>query len=44
MILVSKRIIISTLNEIKKGNDGYEQADQKNLNLAPKLNKENTQN
>ena len=42
MILVSKRIIISTLNEIKKGNDGHEQESIKDLSLAPKLNKDNT--
>ena len=43
MILLSKKIIISTLNEVKKGNCGYSQAEKKNLNLAPKLNRENTQ-
>ena len=43
MILLSKKIIISTLHEIKKGNCGYIQAEKKNLNLAPKLNRENTQ-
>ena len=42
MIFLSKRIIISTLYEIKKGNNGYEQVYKKNLSLAPKLNKENT--
>jgi len=42
MIFLSKRIIISTLYEIKKGNNGYEQLYKKNLSLAPKLNKENT--
>ena len=42
MIFLSKRIIISTLNEIKKGNNGYEQVYKKNLSLAPKLNRENT--
>ena len=43
MILLSKRIIISTLHEVIKGNCGYNQAEKKNLNLAPKLNRENTQ-
>ena len=42
MILVSKTMIISTLNEINTGNDGYEQESEKNLNLAPKLNNQNT--
>ena len=42
MILKSKKIIISTLNEIEKGNDGYQQQHNKKLNLAPKLNKFNT--
>ena len=42
MILVSKTMIISTLNEINTGNDGYEQGSEKNLNLAPKLNNQNT--
>ena len=42
MILLSKKIIISTLHEIKKGNCGYSQAEKENLNLAPKLNRENT--
>ena len=42
MILLSKKIIISTLHEVKKGNCGYSQAEKKNLNLAPKLNRENT--
>ena len=42
MILLSKKIIISTLNEVKKGNCGYSQVEKKNLNLAPKLNRENT--
>ena len=42
MILLSKKIIISTLHEVKKGNCGYSQVEKKNLNLAPKLNRENT--
>ena len=42
MILKSKEIIISTLNEIVKGNNGYNQVYNKNLKLAPKLNKFNT--
>ena len=42
MILLSKKIIISTLNEIEKGNNGYEQGYNKKINLAPKLNKFNT--
>ena len=42
LVLVSRRIIISTLNEIRKGNNGYEQESDKNLNLAPKLNNNNT--
>ena len=42
MILKSKKIIISTLNEIVKGNGGYKQQHNKNSNLAPKLNKFNT--
>ena len=42
MIFVGKKIIIETLHEVKRGNIGYEQLDNKNLNLAPKLNKENT--
>jgi len=42
MILKSKGIIISTLNEIVKGNNGHKQEYHKNLKLAPKLNKSNT--
>ena len=42
MILLSKRIIISTLQDIEKGNSGYEQVSKKKLSLAPKLNKNNT--
>ena len=42
MILKSKEIIISTLNEIVKGNKGHKQGHHKNLKLAPKLNKYNT--
>ena len=42
MILLSKKVIISTLHEVKKGNCGYSQAEKKNLNFAPKLNRENT--
>ena len=42
MILKSKGIIISTLNEIMKGNKGYKQVYNKNLKLAPKLDKFNT--
>ena len=42
MILISKEIIISTLNEIVKGNKGHKQVYNKNLKLAPKLNKFNT--
>tara|TARA_B100000925_G_C21947151_1_gene447303 strand:+ start:268 stop:1209 length:942 start_codon:yes stop_codon:yes gene_type:complete len=42
MISLSKKIIISTINEIEVGNNGYEQNSDKNLNLAPKLNKNNT--
>lgn len=42
MILIGKRLIMMTLSEIKKGNDGYKQLDERKLSLAPKLNKENT--
>ena len=42
MILKSKGIIISTLNEIMKGNNGHKQGYHKNLKLAPKLNRSNT--
>ncbi len=42
MILVGKKIVIATLHEIMKGNNGYEQIKHKNFSLAPKLNKENT--
>ena len=42
MILESKKMIISTINEIVKGNKGYNQPHKKKLSLAPKLNKENT--
>ncbi len=42
MILKSKVMIISTLNEVLKGNNGHNQVYNKNLKLAPKLNKFNT--
>tara|TARA_B100000575_G_scaffold268495_1_gene247443 strand:- start:110 stop:1051 length:942 start_codon:yes stop_codon:yes gene_type:complete len=42
MILVGKKLIMATLSEIKKGNNGYKQLEEKQLSLAPKLNKENT--
>ena len=42
MILKSKLMIIRTLNEIVKGNNGHKQVFNKNLKLAPKLNKFNT--
>ena len=42
MIFVAKKLIIATLIEIKNGNTGYKQLDEKKLSLAPKLNKENT--
>ena len=42
MILVGKKLIMATLREIKKGNNGYKQLEKRNLSSAPKLNKENT--
>ena len=42
MILVGKKLMIATFREIKKGNNGYEQLEERKLNSAPKLNKENT--
>ena len=42
MILTSKKVIISTLNEVKKGNPGYKLPFIKNLSFAPKLNRDNT--
>ena len=42
MILASKKVIISSLNEVKKGNLGYKQPFIKNLSFAPKLNRDNT--
>ena len=42
MILVGKKLMMATLHEIKKGNKGYKQLENRQLHLAPKLNKENT--
>ena len=42
MILVGKKLMMATLREIKKGNNGYKQLEDRQLHLAPKLNKENT--